>query len=137
MLPVCQLHWSNFTQPDPKAEQGGGEQEPLLALPSGSEPEGTSEQQGTSSQQKGVSEHQGVSGQQGISEQEGASGQQESPPHWRALLEDWMEAHELTMDCDCFVIKPADESQGAGVLLVNDFESVELHAWRIFQQVVD
>lgn len=164
VLPVCQLHWSNFAQPDPNAEQEGteqegAEQEGAEALSGGSEREGTSEhegiseqegssaqegvveQQGSSRQQKGffdqegASDQEGVSEQQGASEQQDASEQQESPPHWRALLGDWMEAHDLTMDSDCFVIKPADESQGAGVLLVNDFESLELHAWHIFQQV--
>ncbi|KAL3156643.1 hypothetical protein ABBQ38_000926 [Trebouxia sp. C0009 RCD-2024] len=163
VLPVCQLHWSNFAQPDPNAEQEGteqegAEQEGAEALSGGSEREGTSEhegiseqegssaqegvveQQGSSRQQKGffdqegASDQEGVSEQQGASEQQDASEQQESPPHWRALLGDWMEAHDLTMDSDCFVIKPADESQGAGVLLVNDFESLELHAWHIFQQ---
>ena len=39
------------------------------------------------------------------------------------------------MASDCFVIKPADESHGAGVLLVNGYESLEEHAQLVFRQV--
>lgn len=129
VLPVCQLHCSNFSQQEDSEEDGASEQKGV------SEQQALPKQQGFFEQDTTTSEQQGISEQQGSSEQEGSSEQQESSPSWRTILDDWMEAHNLTMDSDCFVIKPADETQGAGVLLVNDFESLELHALRIFEQV--
>ena len=154
VLPVCQLHWSAFAQEEEEddEQEGSSEQEDNLDNPEQegpSEQEGASEQQGffeqqDVSEQEGASDQEGVSGEEGVFEQEGASGQEgvsdeegasEQQDNWRTILEDWMAGNDLTMDSDCFVIKPADESQGRGVLLVNDFESLEMHALRIFQQV--
>ena len=67
--------------------------------------------------------------------QQGSSEQQEGSARWRTVLEGWMAAHDLTMDSDCFVVKPADESHGVGVLLVNDTAALEQHAQLIFRQV--
>ena len=129
VLPVCQLHWSNFEQQEDSEQQGTSEHE------GASEQQGSSMQQAAPRQQGFFEQDTTASKQQDASEQQGASEQGDSSPSWQVILEEWMEAHNLTMDSDCFVIKPADETQGAGVLLVNDFESLELHALRIFEQV--
>ena len=135
MLPVCQLHWSNFDQQEDSEQEGSSDQEVASEQQRSSEQQAAPKQQGFFEQDTTASVQQGASEQQDASEQQGTSEQEESPPSWRTILEDWMEAHNLTMDSDCFVIKPADETQGAGVLLVNDFASLELHALRIFEQV--
>ena len=135
MLPVCQLHWFNFLQQEDSEQEGTSDQEGASEQQGSSEQQPAPKQQGFFEQDTAASKQQDASEQQGPSVQQDASEQGESPPSWRAILEDWMEAHNLTMDSDCFVIKPADETQGAAVLLVNDFESLELHALRIFEQV--
>ncbi len=66
--------------------------------------------------------------QEDTSEQEGSS-------RWQTALEGWMGAHDLTMESDSFVVKPAEDSAGEAVLLVNDLESVAQHAQYIFDQV--
>lgn len=82
--------------------------------------------------EEGSSEQQDE-GSSSLEEQE--EEEQEATSRWRRSLDGWMQAHDLTMDSDCFVIKPADESHGAGVLLVNDYESLEDHAQLVFRQV--
>ncbi len=66
--------------------------------------------------------------QQGSSEQEGSS-------RWQTTLEAWMGAYDLSMDSDSFVVKPAENSNGKAVLLVNSIEGIAQHAQHIFDQV--
>ncbi len=79
--------------------------------------------------QQGTSEQEDSSEQQGSSEQEGSS-------RWQTTLEAWMEAYDLSMDSDSFVVKPAENSNGKAVLLVNSIEGVAQHAQHIFDQVM-
>ncbi len=47
-----------------------------------------------------------------------------------------MDAYDLSMDSDSFVVKPADNSNGKAVLLVNSIEGIAQHAQHIFDQVM-
>lgn len=67
--------------------------------------------------------------QEGTSEQEGSS-------RWQTTLEAWMDAYDLSMDSDSFVVKPAENSNGKAVLLVNSIEGIAQHAQHIFDQVM-
>lgn len=67
--------------------------------------------------------------------QEGTSEQGQGNAGWQTVLEGWMGAHDLTMDSDTFVVKPAEESNGKAVMLVNSLHSVAQHAQHIFAQV--
>ena len=78
---------------------------------------------------EGTSEQEGSSGQEGSSEQEGSF-------RWQTTLEAWMDAYDLSMDSDSFVVKPADNSNGEAVLLVNSIEGIAQHAQHIFDQVM-
>lgn len=106
VVPMCNLHMSDFVQ------------------------EGTPQQEGLSQQEEGLFLQQEDSSQQ----QEGLS-QQEEPLKWQTALEGWMGAHDLSMDSDSFVVKPADGCDGKAVLLVNSMESIAQHAQHIFAQV--
>lgn len=73
--------------------------------------------------------------QEGSSEQQGSS-EQEGSSRWQTTLEAWMDAYDLSMDSDSFVVKPADNSNGKAVLLVNSIEGIAQHAQHIFDQVM-
>ncbi|DBA99100.1 TPA: hypothetical protein ACH3X1_014234 [Trebouxia sp. C0004] len=80
-------------------------------------------QQGTSEQEEGTSE-----------QEEGTSEQEEDTSRWQTTLEAWMDAYDLSMDLDSFVVKPAENSNGKAVLLVNSMEGIAEHAQYIFDQ---
>ena len=127
-MPMCILHMSDFVLPEGISQQEDPAQQEGL-----SQQEGLFLQEGLS-QQEDISQQEGLSQQEDPLHQEGLS-QQEESFKWQTALEGWMGAHDLSMDSDSFVVKPADSCDGKAVLLVNSIESIAQHAQHIFAQV--
>lgn len=123
-MPMCQLDKSLFESHDTTINQT-----PSAISEGTSSPEGPSNPEGTSSPEGLVGQ-----GNEEGDEQEGTS-HPESTSAWQTAFEGWMAEHDLSLDHNSFVVKPADAGHSHEAWLVHTSAALQRRAHQILAKV--
>lgn len=135
-MPMCQLDRSLFVSHDTTINQTPSAISEGSATPKGTSiPKGTLTPEGTPSPE-GPSSPEGLVGQ-GNEEEDGQEGMSnpESTSAWQAAFEEWMAEHDLSLDHNSFVVKPADAGHSQEAWLVHTAAALEGRAHQILAKV--
>ena len=132
-MPMCQLDRSLFVSHDTTINHT-----PSAISEGSTTPKGTSSPKGTliPEDTPGPSSPEGLVGQ-GNEEEDGQEGMSnpESTSAWQAAFEEWMAEHDLSLDHNSFVVKPADAGHSQEAWLVHTAAALEGRAHQILAKV--
>lgn len=138
-MPMCQLDKSLFESHDTTINQTPSAISEGTSSPEGpSNPEGTATLEGTPSPEgtSSPSSPEGLVGRgnEEGDEQEGTS-HPESTSAWQTAFEGWMAEHDLSLDHNSFVVKPADAGHSHEAWLVHTSAALQRRAHQILAKV--